>query len=84
MTDEAKKVHEAMLRARDYVMFDSLNEYEQMIVCLAREIKRLQLKLRDRKKHLRAANKGAECNAKIIQLQSARHALNWVRRGIYK
>lgn len=47
------------------------------VFCLACDNERLRQKLRETKKYLRAANRGAERNAIVSQLLTARHAKLW-------
>lgn len=47
------------------------------VFCLACDNERLRRKLRETKKYLREANRGAERNAIVSQLLAARHAKLW-------
>lgn len=74
IADLCAEMARATERQPEWEMPDGHPAYAELDA-LRMENNRLREKLRERLKHLRAANKGAECNALVSQLLAARMAL---------
>lgn len=66
-------------KLKGIVRYLAYNDYATELDNLRLENKRLREKLRMYKGYLRAANKGAECNAMVSQLSAARNSQLWDR-----